>query len=168
MNWDIDTMNRVRSIRSRVTISVYDFDQSTIPPGEYIEILRKRAVSNFQKAVRPFYGAVVHPGDMKFWEEPFTVTSETGEEVAHRAIVCRWFPATTTVEMMGGPRDGEHMVIRQGEVGQPIHVVSPAADPIWDAGEGDTIPEVQLRKVTYYPSGWSEGQRIWLYSPMKY
>lgn len=153
----------VRSIRSRVTIAIYDLEVSTIPEGVYVEKLRRRAVYNLQEACKGL-GADVDPGDMKYWEEPIEQPEpETGENVHYKAVCCRWFPTTGTIEFVGGPRDGDHLTLQQGAVGQPVNVLAPMLDPMWDDGAGDVLATVDTRKVTYIPAGWNPTKRIWLY-----
>jgi hypothetical protein len=166
--WDMAKVQQVRELRSRVTIAIYDLEVSGIPEGTYVEKLRRRAVHNFQQACVAL-GATIDPGDMKFWEEPINEPEpETGDMVHYKAIGCRWFPTTGTIELVGGSRDGEKYTLAPGAVGQPFNVVAPPLDPVWDntsTGALDVIPAVDIRKITYVPSGWNPEKRIWLYSP---
>jgi hypothetical protein len=167
--WDMAKVAEIRTIRSRVTIAIYDLEMSTVPEGAYVDKMRRRAVHNFQQACLPL-GVDIDPGDMKFWEEPIEQPEpETGETVHYKAVCCRWFPTTGTIELVGGPRDGEHFTLPQGAVGQPFNVLAPALDPVWDSYvTGGVIPTVDIRKITYLPAGWNPVKRIWLYAPERY
>jgi hypothetical protein len=166
--WDMATVKLVRELRSKVTIAIYDIQQASVPEGEFIAALRKRAVYNFKEAASKGYGVTVDVEDMKFWEEPSFEEDDLGQRVSYKSVCCRWFPVTGTVELVRGPRDGERWTLQQGQVGQPLYVMEPALDPIWDMSNGDTIPTVDIRKLAYLPAGWSETERIWLYSPQRY
>lgn len=168
--WNMATVAEVRQLRSLVTIAIYDLSVSAVPEGEYVDKLRLRAFQNLNRACKASSGVTVELGDMKFWEEPrFDVDPLTDEQVRYKAIGARWFPTTGTIELVGGPRDGELYTLQSGAVGQPFYVLSPDMDPMWDSmAAGDTIPTVAIRKLAYVPAGWNPGKRIWLYSPERY
>lgn len=165
--WNMATVAEVRQLRSRVTIAIYDLAQCGVPEGAYVDKLRLRAFQNLSRACKASAGVTVELGDMKFWEEPVNETEDTGEVVRYKAIGCRWFPTTGSVELVGGPRDGELWTLQPGAVGQPFYVLAPDLDPIWDMSDGVTIPTVATTKLAYLPSGWNPVKRIWLYSPEK-
>jgi hypothetical protein len=166
MNWDLKTIEAVRTLRSKVTIAVYDLEHLTVPEGEYMKKLRDRAVHNLREAVLA-YGVDVDPDDIKFWEEPMAVPEEgTGDVVAYKNVCARWYPVTVSIELMGGPRDGEHVCLRDGEIGHfPYYTTEPIlTDPEWLMEPDEVIPVLDVRKCQYVLGGWNPTKRIWIYT----
>jgi hypothetical protein len=165
-NWDLATLAAVRTLRSRVTVAIYDLEASTIPEGAYMHKLRAMAVKNLQ-SVAAAYDVALDPDDIKFWEEPMARPEpETGETVQYKNVCARWFPVTVSVELMGGPADGDRFCLPQGDIGRfPFYIPEPPVDPIWAAPDAaqQLFPTATMGKCEYILGGWNPRKRIWIY-----
>lgn len=179
MIWDMRTVSAVRGLRSKSAVTLYELDNADVSRTHYLRHLSDRAARNLIDAAHA-YGVDIDPQDIKHWEEPYAETEpETGDLVQHIAIGARWFNTVGSIELVGGPLDGERHVVNTGAVGQELYFPMPVPDPMYDqfpgqvkyepfrAPSGDTIPHSDLRKITYGLMGWNDTARVWVYGPIK-
>ena len=70
-----------------------------------------------------------------------------------------WEPATRTVELRGGPKDGTLMEVRDTHT--PLYVANDLGVIYWEAMEPSS--PVNWETLTYMMAGWSEEKRHWVF-----
>jgi hypothetical protein len=99
------------------------------------------------------FAVEVHEDDLQFKFDPHP---EVPESIRAR---CFWQPQTRMVRLTGGHVDGAEYEVR--DVWVPFKVPGP---PAFSFAEDSEFPTLELRILTYRLSGWSEADRIWIFS----
>lgn len=73
-------------------------------------------------------------------------------------IEARWWPSTTEVVLLGGPRDGDLLVVEKRCLGDGLVLLQPS--PQLDS-EGDDDP-LYHNKIRYVVTGWDDVNRRWV------
>lgn len=118
-------------------------------------LLRERLARSLVDAART-HGVEIDPRD--------TVMVEVAipeENAWTRKFETSWQPQTTIVKLVGGPKDGSVMDVKDA----PTNVILVPAITV-DPFSGDLHLSLP-RAVTYECIGWSETHRCWIYSPTR-
>lgn len=157
--WDVDTIQRVRRLGARMTA---DPIVLATHPGDVPEYLRRKAARHIVETARAL-AVEVHPDDVA------AVVLEKGEhepEYAPVRFAMHWRPgwrdAGVEVELRGGYRDGDTMMVRHDQLDHGI-VLPTAPLPPMAAYFDERAPYMPLpMPVRYQLAGWREDERRWV------
>ncbi len=124
--------------------------------GDARRLLHERLARSLVHAART-HAVEIDPRDTVMFE----VVIPGEEEAWMRKFEARWQPQTTIVKLVGGPKDGSVMDVKDA----PTNVILVPAITV-DPFSGDLHLSLP-RAVTYECIGWSETHRCWIYSPTR-
>jgi hypothetical protein len=145
------TLDQVRQVQ-RLYVDLWVSDELVATSEHVLPTARKQAIRGLIHAAHPL-AVEIDPLDVAFTEEP---------DARRFAVRIRgyWQPSVRTVEMAGGASDG--VLVDVQDVERPILVPVPTAHPLLD----ETFPSSpRLDALQYQLSGWSETDRVWIFSP---
>ena len=153
MIWDSKTLDRVRALRCRQDVDEVHLIRGDNELGKVRQLLAKHFVGSAES-----YGVVIHPADLRFteskWEDRrFTV-----------AVVCQWWPETDVVRIVGGPRDGLELAVR--DKFEPLRVTE-FDGPATVHRSAEEVGPDRPPSTLLTACGWSEESRCLLYARRK-